>query len=418
MSGETYTIQLPTDKHTKLQLLINNTYRKKAVPLKTFQKLQGKLIHASIGMPNGRGLLAPIYNAAKHEPPMITITQDIKLCLKDWKQMAKQLTTTSTSILRLVPDNPHYIGYVDASGTAVGGVWTHGLKQLPKKFVWRMKWPQNIQNNLISKKNPHGTLSINDLEMVGVLLAWLILERIQPYLKHSHVGIFCDNQATVTWTNKHTTTTSTIASLLLRALAIRQHISQASPLLTTHIQGNNNSMADVASRSFTDHRFTNTNTPFIDIFNNIFPLQNDSWQEYTIPTKIFSWVTSCLHGQPLAMELWTRTTKKEKNTGNTGQNMSQNSKPTHISQTALKLNKLSSSHHLLQGSGQVTMAEEVLSKFNQSKMRLLPSQRPLNWLENTPQSTKQTKLTKSQWHGSLKATKGKTPHQHHKLQSQ
>ena len=176
--GKAYTIQLPPEKEQKLQNLINNTYRKKAVQLKSFQKLQGKLVHASMGMPNGRGLLAPIYKATKFEHPMVTITREVKEYLKDWKQMAKQLTTTPTSILRLVPDKPHYIGYVDASKEAVGGVWTNGLKQLPQQYVWRIKWPKDIQNNLVSRSNPKGKISINDLEMVGVLLAWLILEKI------------------------------------------------------------------------------------------------------------------------------------------------------------------------------------------------------------------------------------------------
>ena len=93
--------------------------------------LQGKMIHAGIGIPDGRGLLVPIYKATKYEPPMVTITKHVKECLKDWKQMAKELATTPTSILRLVPDKPHYIEYVDLSKEAVEGVWTHGIKQLP-----------------------------------------------------------------------------------------------------------------------------------------------------------------------------------------------------------------------------------------------------------------------------------------------
>ena len=169
-------------------------------------------------------------------------------------------------------------------------------------------------------------------------------------------------------------------------------------------------MADVASRSFSDEQFLTANTSFIQTFNTMFPLQQNSWKEYTLSTKIFSQVTSCLCGQPLAMELWTRTTKKEKSTGTTGQSTHQNATQTPTSHNAAKWNKSSSSSQpLLKGSGKATMAEEILSQFNLSKTPLLPSPRPLNWLENLPQSTKQIKLTKSQWHGSLKDTKEKTP---------
>ena len=128
----------------------------------------------------------------------------------------------------------------------------------------RLEWPMKIQQQLVSANNKQGTLSINDLEMAGVLLAWLALEHIIPTsLQGIHVGIFCDNMSTVTWTNKKSTSTSKIAGHLLRALALRQHINRSSPLAVMHIEGKQNIMADVASRSFHDSTFTKSNKSMI-----------------------------------------------------------------------------------------------------------------------------------------------------------
>ena len=415
INGQSYTIKLPPGKVSKLIISMQNMIKKKAATLQQFQELQGKLIHASLGIPNGRGLLSAIYRATINEPKIITITKVISQCLKDWIFLLSEMIKKPTSILQLVPQLPEHLGYVDSSKQAVGGVWLLDTNNGITHWVWRFQWPMEIQKQFQSADNKEGTISINDLELAGVLLAWMILEKLTSNnLKHAHVGIFCDNISSVEWATKQCTTTSVIAGHLLRVLALRQAIQKASPLHTIHIKGELNKMADIASRSFNDDRFTTTNKSFLSCFNNIFKLQKNSWKEFKPNTKMTSNVTSSLLGKPLTMEWWRRTMTKETNTGNTGQNMYGFSRKTHSSQHAPMQSKLSSSQLLLQGSGQATTAEKIRSKFSQSKMHWQPSPRPLNWLENAPQSTKQTKLTKHQWHGLLKGSGGMTHQQYHK----
>ena len=127
-------------------------------------------------------------------------------------------------------------------------MWTNGDKCLPKPVVWRIQWPEDITKSIVSDKNPKGTLTINDLELAGELLAWLVLEQISPVcLKHATVGIHCDNTASVSWSNRLNVTSSIIAGHLLRALSTRLHVHQTSPMLTVNIPGDQNHMADVAS---------------------------------------------------------------------------------------------------------------------------------------------------------------------------
>ena len=413
IDGKHFTIQLPPTKVTTIQEEINAIIRKKIVPSKVLEKLQGKLIHASFGIPGGRGLMSPLYATNFQHAEYTTLTPQLKQCLKDWKHLIKLVNARPTSVLELVPNKPHYIGYVDSSKSAVGGVWTNGTQNLSTQWVWRLEWPQHIQNLLISPQNPTGTLSINDLEMAGILLGWLILEHIIPEtIQGSHIGLFCDNMSTVTWTNKQSTSTSTIAGHLLRALAVRQHINRTSPLSTVHIKGVENKMADIASRSFIDRAFKQTNKTFLQTFSIMFPLQNDSWQEFHIPNKLASRVISCLHGKPLAMASWVKITRPEKNIGSTGAHTHNNSTKTNTWTHAMNKNKSSSSQPLLHGSGAAIMAKDVLSKLNQCHKRSQPYPRPLNWLANAPRSTKQKKLTKPQWHGFWRDTEEKTHHPH------
>ena len=103
------------------------------------------------------------------------------------------------SFLELIPAHPQYIGYVDACKKGVGGVWystTPNTK--PFYYFWREQWPEDIAQNLVSTTNKKGTISINDLELAGILLHWLVLEYTNPTnLEFKHIGIFCDNLATV-----------------------------------------------------------------------------------------------------------------------------------------------------------------------------------------------------------------------------
>ena len=217
--GKYFTISLPKKKEDKILAMISNILKHRYATHKELEKLQGKLVHASLGIPGGKGLLSPLYSAVAKSTSTIKMAGSLKQCIKDWRILIKEIARRPTSVLELVPREPNYIGYVDSSKTAVGGVWVNGNKKLDNYIVWRLQWPQEIQEKFSSKEA--GTISINDLEMAGTLLAWLVLENILPSpLELAHVGIFCDNTSTVQWHNKKSTTTSTIAGHLLRALAL------------------------------------------------------------------------------------------------------------------------------------------------------------------------------------------------------
>ena len=73
--------------------------------------------------------------------------------------------------------DPKFLGWVDASGEDVGGGWLPGKDAL-EPTIWRLKWPKKFWARLITPTNPGGDSDINDLEMTGKLLAWIVLEGI------------------------------------------------------------------------------------------------------------------------------------------------------------------------------------------------------------------------------------------------
>ena len=203
INGQTFTITLPSKKPSKIVDQIHNMITTKAVKLKDLQKFQGKLIHASLGVPGGKGLMSPIYEATKQEREHVKLNYNLKQCISDWAILIQQVASRPTSVKELVPQLPNFVGYVDASKQGVGGVWVNGSEQLQHQWVWRLEWSDTIKNNLVSASNPKGTISINDLEMAGILLAWLVLEQVaENQLTYKHVGIFCDNMSTVMWSSK------------------------------------------------------------------------------------------------------------------------------------------------------------------------------------------------------------------------
>jgi len=68
-------------------------------------------------------------------------------------------------------------------------------------IVWHVEFPQEIQAKMVSYNNLKGTISNSDLEILGLILHWLVLENL-PDLAHTHVACWCDNTPMVAWASK------------------------------------------------------------------------------------------------------------------------------------------------------------------------------------------------------------------------
>ena len=190
--------------------------------------------------------------------------------------------------------HPDYVGIMDAAKEGTGGVVIgEGSACVPT--VFRLEWPQEVQAQVVTEDNPDGTITNSDLEMAGLLLCWLVLEHVAPDLYHKHIALFCDNSPTVAWVMRMATRASRVAGQLLMALALRMKVRETSPLTTLHIAGDQNSIADIPSRSFggTPKWHCRTDDDFLKLYNSHFPLpKQQSWTVFQIPSALSTRVIS------------------------------------------------------------------------------------------------------------------------------
>ena len=264
--------------------------------------------------------------------------------------------------------------------------------------VWRVEFPQDVQDDLCTNENPKGKITMNDLELAGVVLGWLVLEKLVPDLRFKHVGMNCDNTTAVSWTNKYRTAKSIPAARLLRLLSLRMHRRKVCPMLVISIAGDDNDMADKSSRSFGSkgNAFKNRHQSLTNFFNSTYPLpQKHSWQEFVIPSDVFSRVMSCVRGERSKMGSLLRLNGIEKNIGHTGAPTYDIGKGAPFWTMRPNSNLTSSSKPTLLGSGLASTVKDIQLRFKRLVRRSRPSQRPSNWLDNPLPSTVKTKNTKS-----------------------
>lgn len=401
MDGANFTVHLPPKKCQKILDTISTMIRKNGVTLNDYQKIVGKLVHAAYGIAGGKGLLSPLYRVLQKAPPWVQITPTIKSALQDWKPLIRDLARNPTHVSLLVHQEPHIIQYTDACGLGAGGVVVGGKEDL-HPIVWQYEWPEEVKRELITDKNPNGSLTINDLELAGILLGWLIIEIARVNLHHKHVGSFCDNTAAVSWARKMQSSKSVAAARLLRFLALRQRTRQASPLTSTYIPGELNELADICSRAFKEGKFFRAHKNLLAYFNSHFPLQKRSWREFYLPTAITSRVISCLLGEHVPMASLIKLPKRSVNIGATGVHTPKPAAQTHTWKESKTSHKQSSSLVLQQESGQEPMDLEKKLKSRALQMPSPRSPRPSNWLTNKVPSTKMRPHTSYQSSGVLK----------------
>ena len=191
--GAARCINLPTKKLDAIITELKHLHRLKAVPFKRFEKLVGKLRHAAIGLPAGKGLCAPFNRAIAQRPKQVKLGPNgaVAQAIKDWTTLLQSTTHRPTHVMELVSHDPIFVAYTDASAEGAGGVLMSITGEFPN-VVWRLQWPQDITSNVVSDSNPSGTITNSDLEMAGLLLQWLVLEEVAD-TKHQTLLLHCDN---------------------------------------------------------------------------------------------------------------------------------------------------------------------------------------------------------------------------------
>ena len=323
LQGRQKTVQLDEDKYAKLLRLTKDALRSsRGVTFNDYEKMLGKMRHASWGVPGSNGLFTPFNRIIAQKPRHVWFRKRsaLTIALRDWRSIFKEALKTPTHVRQLVRGEPNIAGIVDASGEGVGGV-IFGMTDDIVPTVFRFQWPEEVTQQLQTEANPSGTITNSDLEMAGLVFLWLMVEHVAPDLRHKHIVLLSDNSPSVAWVDKMASKRSRPAGELLRVLARRLFATKACPITPLHIPGRHNRISDIPSRSFgykKEWHFVDDNE-FLTFFNSQFPLPDQQlWQMCQPSTKISSRICHSLLTPGSGTLDWRKLPKLATNIGGTG----------------------------------------------------------------------------------------------------
>jgi hypothetical protein len=153
----------------------------------------------------------------------------------------------------LVPGHPTHIGACDAAKSGAGGVWFPYASQTNQSdydgepLVWRLPFPEEVQNEMVSWNNPRGRITNSeDMETAGTILHQDVLGD-HALVAGETCHNYSDNTPSVTWRTKGSATTTKATAALLRYTALHRRRHQSRNQYQ-HLSGDENYMGDDASR--------------------------------------------------------------------------------------------------------------------------------------------------------------------------
>lgn len=246
-------VGLPADKAARYIMELDRALDlpRHWISFKAFQKLHGKLVHASLVMPCMQGFMSVLNTILQLAPSTVGLGLGSPLrltlaALRFFIQLSHERPSHISEIV--APDLPHVYGYIDAARGGMGGVLLPCTKWV-SPLVWRCQFPDDIKAAF-----DQGDISINDLESI----AHFVGERLVDQVFHGKVeGLASwygsDNTTTCSWKQKKSDrgkSKSRVAPPLLRTEALLQRFTRRGPQDIGHVEGRLNWMADFPSRSY------------------------------------------------------------------------------------------------------------------------------------------------------------------------
>ncbi len=373
--GNTKTIWLEEAKGEKLLATLQCWIRLASrgtggILFKQFETIVAKLRHVFTAIPAGVGLLSPCNRILAQKPQMVWLLSHKQLlaAIRGCRTLLQESTKDLMRCRELVSGWLDFVGIVDASSHGVGGVVIGELAEcVPTVFHW--EWPTDIKENLCSASNPTGGITNSDLEMAGILLLWLVTEKVCQPVQEKRAALFSDNSPTVSWVTRLASRKSIVAEHLVQALALRLKSNKTCPLIALHIEGKRNAISDVPSRSFGSNPawHCTSDTDFLTLFNSLFPLPSqNSWTGFHLSSRVVMRVISTLQMRHSDLEEWRRLPKIGTHVGTIGTPMSNLWEWTHIYRLPLPDINAGASWDSPRGSDLDTLVEDGRSKLAQS----------------------------------------------------
>jgi hypothetical protein len=187
LNGDDKTLWLEDAKRQALLTILHGWLRTTChtnlgIPFSEFKSIIAKIRHTFTSVPAGRGLLSPCNRLLKNRLHFVYLSTNATLyeAIENIRTLLRESTTGPTCCHKPITAWPDYIGVWDASRHCIGGIIIGKNSECPPT-VFRYQWLEEITAALQTQENL-GTLPNLDLKMAGLLLLWLVVEKVCPDL--------------------------------------------------------------------------------------------------------------------------------------------------------------------------------------------------------------------------------------------
>jgi hypothetical protein len=288
-----HTLELPHRRMLRLVGILDELPRSKSrIATKRWHQILGELRSMVLAVPGLRGLFSLLQEALRHEThKRIRITTHMHDFLDDMRWIVQDLHNRPTRLRELVDTPVAAIGASDAAAPGMGGVIFAQDRSTGKlsPLLWRAPFPEDVQLDIVSSKNPAGSITNSDLELAGTVAQHDVLVH-HVDCRERTIHTLTDNTPALAWQSKGSTTTAGIPAYLLRLQAVHQRHYRYLPRLA-HIKGEHNVMADDCSRLW--HL---SDDQLLTHFALHYP-QSEPWQLCQLRPSLHSSLISALHKQ-------------------------------------------------------------------------------------------------------------------------
>ena len=141
-------------------------YSQKQISTKKRHKVLGELQSMPIALTRSRNLFGQMQlSLSKNYGSRIALHKGVHCALDDLHWIHNDISSRPTHISELVPLISSAKGHPDMSVLGAVGSWLPSLNLVPregfdtKPLLWRFKLPLDIISRLVTKVNPHGTIT-------------------------------------------------------------------------------------------------------------------------------------------------------------------------------------------------------------------------------------------------------------------
>jgi hypothetical protein len=169
--GSTRQLLVAPHRWDKALLHLEELLSKQTSNRKEWERLLGELRSLVPGIAGSKGQFSVMQEGISKGRNRIKVRGKVRHQLKTMHALVAS-TTRPSSMYELVLGPPPYLGATDAAKAGMGGVWFIDSEAL----LWRSPFPEQVQSQLVSQKNPTGKVTNSDLELLGTMAHHHVLE--------------------------------------------------------------------------------------------------------------------------------------------------------------------------------------------------------------------------------------------------